>query len=45
MALSYRPRLAGDLLAQSVEATKPPLPESVLIIPRLIVRESSRRRG
>ena len=36
---------AGDLLAQSMEAKTPLRPESVLITPRLIVRESSLRRG
>ncbi len=36
---------AGDLLAQSMEAKTPLPPESVLITPRLVVRESSLRRG
>ncbi len=36
---------AGDLLAQSMESKTPLRPENVLITPRLIVRDSSLRRG
>ena len=36
---------AADLLLQSMESKKPAAPQRIFIPPRLVVRDSSRRKG